>query len=229
MRWGTFIAAAASIAAGALAPTAQAAEVTVGAPMTDPVVGEQGCAVTGCTVTASTVVVPTDGTISSWRAIGDAADVRLKLLRPNADGTLASVATSAPATIDEGGTAHPASIAARQGDRIGLDLLGSGSGPSATPVLLTGTGVYAPSVAYARVPGAAFEYLQGGLADGTSAPVAGTVASDAELLLQATLTTPDPAAGAAPVAKRPAAKKPKAKPKKKKHKHRRHRHKRRRH
>src|SRR4051794_34706153 len=101
MRWGTFIAAAASIAAGALVlvPTAQAAELTVGAPMTDPVVGTQGCAVTGCTVTASTVVVPTDGTISSWRAIGDAADTRLKLLRPNADGTLMSVATSAPATL----------------------------------------------------------------------------------------------------------------------------------
>jgi hypothetical protein len=198
MRWGTLLLAVASITAGPVT-AAQAADTSVGAPADASGVGTQGCLLTGC-VLSPRHSIPDDGRIVSWRATGDASGVRLRVLRPNADGTLTAAGTSAPAAIDAAGTPHDTDLPVRRGDRIGLELPGGGAGPSLTPVLAPGTEVPTPLVAYAHVPGAAFDALPP-LTDGASARPYDAVTSDAELLVSATVRTPDspaPAPAAAP-------------------------------
>jgi hypothetical protein len=188
----------ASITAG-LATSARAADVRVGAPADAAPVSSQACALTGCIATARDTV-PADGRIVSWYAIGDGDGIRLRVVRPNADGSLTAVGSSAPEHIAGLADEHPTDLAVQRGDRIGLDLPGSGSGPSITPVALAGTAVNAPVVSYAQQSGGAFDYLPP-LADGASGNVLGSVTSDAELLVTATVRTPDPLASPQPAAK----------------------------
>jgi hypothetical protein len=203
MRWGILLLAVASITAG-LAPSARAADATVGAPADAEPVQQQGCAITGCILTGRDLV-PADGRIVSWRAAGDGDGVRLRVLRPNADGSLTPVGTSAPETIAGLPTTFATDLPVARGDRIGVEVPGGGSGPSITPVALAGTAIPAPVVSYAALPGGAFDYLPL-TADGAAAHVLGSVTSDVQLLVAATVRTPDPPAAAPAPAQRAEAK-----------------------
>jgi hypothetical protein len=213
MRWGTLLLAVASITAGSVT-TAHAADVSVGAPASATPVDTQACAGTGC-IAAARDAVPADGRIVSWHAIGDGDGIRLRILRPNADGSLTAVGSSAPETISGLPADHPTDLPVRRGDRIGIEVPGSGSGPSVTPVALAGTAVQAPVFAFTQQPGGAFDYLPV-IADGASGKVLGSVTSDAELLVSATLRTPDAAPATSP---KPS---PQARKKHKRKRHRRH-------
>jgi hypothetical protein len=169
---------------------ARAADVTVGASLANPPVANQACQGTGCTLMQTTdpapgfvLAVPADGTITSWRAIGD-QQVRLRVLRDAGGGKWTAVASSPPAALAATPTDNRVSIPVRAGDRIGVDL-----DPGAF-----GTDFTVPRIGYAQVDGASYAFFARPLADGASdAPFGNT--GGAELLVQATVSVPGSGGG----------------------------------
>jgi PASTA domain len=186
------VAAIASV--GCVGATPVHADVVIGATLSNPPFGAQACQGTACTLTQQSdpdagfvLTVPTDGVITSWRAVGD-GPVRLRVLREVGAGRFSGVATSAPAELDASGPVNRVNMPVRSGDRIGVDL--DAGTPSPT--------LQAPRIAYADVNGASYAFFEPPLPDGATASPFGSV-SGAELLVQATVSAPRPGGGPGPV------------------------------
>src|SRR4051794_18549479 len=97
------------------ATPAAARTVLLGSNLGDTIVAEQQCLATGCTLLQQTfappqgaivLAAPAAGTITSWRARG-LGPARLRVLRPQPDGSYLGAGTSATATLTEAVTDFP--------------------------------------------------------------------------------------------------------------------------
>jgi hypothetical protein len=112
---------ASCVAAACLAGAPSAgASVTIGQVFTPTAQTTATLAQTGTANTSYTI--PSDGVITSWSFLADAegASVRLKILRPNADGSFSVIGESATETAPPSQQqTFPARIAVRAGDYLG--------------------------------------------------------------------------------------------------------------
>jgi hypothetical protein len=156
------------------ASAAQAATVTLGSPLTNPLPSRPiaiSATVQQTALPGATLIAPFDGQIRSWKVINASGGWTLQVLHPSGGGFVSTVSTRGEA-LGPGIVIFPASLPIKAGDSIGLasDFANSTLGNSAA------------------TPGAAVEFYVPPLTDNT-APRTASTSRSRELGFNATIVS----------------------------------------